>query len=448
MISGWWFVYGMAVSLLLGMAALVGEAALRAAGRPVRWAWATALVGSFLVPMGAWLGLLPRWLPAAPASEPVPPEPVALAVEPSLTGDVVLNLAPVTPAVAEASWMATGPLLVALWLLLTVVLALGLAASLVRLDRLSRRWRDEVVDGVPVRVSKNLGPAVIGLVLSDIVVPEWALGLEQRIRRLMLLHEREHQAAGDTQLTWLGIVCLVLMPWNLPLWWQVRRLRLAVEMDCDARVLRREPDRRAYGALLLEVGRRRSGLGPLAIALAEPPSALERRISLLASYGRRPRIRQAFALGAVAGLLAMASCWLEDPSEPAPPSAAPDLAVEAGGQSGAAVAESAWDNGRAIRVVRTRELPEAEAADTTADHRPSALEPGYSTLFRTATGQLPGPEPAADAADPVDPRPAQLPQDNPIADLPPPAQRVVDVSAAPTFTPMTIRPELQTAAKS
>ena len=32
-------------------------------------------------------------------------------------------------------------------------------------------------------------------------------------------------------------MAVVLMPWNLPLWWQWRRLRFAIEVDCDARVL-------------------------------------------------------------------------------------------------------------------------------------------------------------------------------------------------------------------
>jgi hypothetical protein len=38
----------------------------------------------------------------------------------------------------------------------------------------------------------------------------------------------------------LGVALLVavLVPWNLPVWRQLRRLRLAMEVDCDARVLR------------------------------------------------------------------------------------------------------------------------------------------------------------------------------------------------------------------
>ncbi|UUZ52386.1 hypothetical protein LP419_22985 [Massilia sp. H-1] len=44
-------------------------------------------------------------------------------------------------------------------------------------------------------------------------------------------------AARDPQLLGLALLVLVAMPWNLPMWWQLRRLRHAIEVDCDARVL-------------------------------------------------------------------------------------------------------------------------------------------------------------------------------------------------------------------
>ena len=40
------------------------------------------------------------------------------------------------------------------------------------------------------------------------------------------------------------------MPWNLALWWQLRRLRLAVEMDCDNRVVAALGDPNPYGCFL------------------------------------------------------------------------------------------------------------------------------------------------------------------------------------------------------
>jgi hypothetical protein len=48
-------------------------------------------------------------------------------------------------------------------------------------------------------------------------------------------------------------LALVLMPWNLAMWWQLQRLCLAVEMDCDTRVVSALGDAHAYGNLLLKV---------------------------------------------------------------------------------------------------------------------------------------------------------------------------------------------------
>src|SRR5947199_2497489 len=103
----------------------------------------------------------------------------------------------------------------------------------------------------------------------------------------MLSHEDEHVLAHDPWLRAAGAALLVLAPWNPALWWQVRRLRLAVEMDCDARVLARAGDTPEYAELLLRVGQRRARLPLGAPALGEPVSVLGRRIRLLATDHRR-----------------------------------------------------------------------------------------------------------------------------------------------------------------
>ena len=121
----------------------------------------------------------------------------------------------------------------------------------------------------------------------------------------------------------------MLTPWNPALWWQLRRLRLAVEADCDARVLRRRADVRAYGSVLLEVGRRASrGRLAAAAAFAEPVSTLERRIRIMtAPRVRRPLLRAA-GLGALAAALAVAACEAPAPTQE-PPVAAPQSTVAA-----------------------------------------------------------------------------------------------------------------------
>src|SRR5881628_3003138 len=74
-------------------------------------------------------------------------------------------------------------------------------------------------------------------------------------------------------------IAVALMPWNIALWLQARRLRLAIEMDCDARVLRVHPSPERYGLLMLTIAQRRA-VAPTLFApmLSEPTSQLERRI--------------------------------------------------------------------------------------------------------------------------------------------------------------------------
>jgi hypothetical protein len=110
-------------------------------------------------------------------------------------------------------------------------------------------------------------------------------------RSMMLMHEREHIAAGDSILLLAALLLMVLVPWNGPMWWQVRRLRFALEVDCDARVLRGGAEPRAYGEMLLTVGQHQGRVPHGAMALTEPISQLERRIGAFmegsSRYGKR-----------------------------------------------------------------------------------------------------------------------------------------------------------------
>jgi hypothetical protein len=114
-----------------------------------------------------------------------------------------------------------------------------------------------------------------------------------------------------------GLV-LALVPWNLGLWWQFRRLRLAIELDCDQRVLRRRPDPAAYGRLLLDVGIRATHTVLPVTAFHEPVSSLERRI--LTMTAKRPRGAQWIAAGLVVGGAAALFFACEAPRPTAPSS--------------------------------------------------------------------------------------------------------------------------------
>ena len=42
-----------------------------------------------------------------------------------------------------------------------------------RLRGMRRRWRRTTMDGIPVRLSVNTGPAVVGVWRPEVLVPEW-----------------------------------------------------------------------------------------------------------------------------------------------------------------------------------------------------------------------------------------------------------------------------------
>jgi TonB family protein len=294
-----WFLYSMVVANLLGLAAAAGESALRGSGRPGRWAWVVALIVSLILPVMAWAGLSLRSVPSVPQSVMIPLAPMAL---PQL--ETVVQSAPDFGDALRWVWIAGS--------LATLAFAM-LSWLSVRRER--RGWQPRQVDGVRVMVTRDRGPAVYGLRRAEILLPEWALRLESRVRRLMLLHEGEHARAGDTRLVVIGLGAVAAAPWNLPLWWQLRRLREAIELDCDSRVLRRAPDARRYGALLLEVGRRRSA-PMLGVALAEPVSLLERRIRLITARAKNASLQRVASLGGLAVLLVAVAVCTRDPTAP------------------------------------------------------------------------------------------------------------------------------------
>jgi len=107
----------------------------------------------------------------------------------------------------------------------------------------------------------------------------------------------------------LALALLVAMPWNLPLSWQLRRLRFAIEVDCDARVLRQGHDISQYGETLIAVGARRGRPLALVPAMAGSPSSLEQRIRTMVR--KETRFGWAFAAGLTGIALALAASAAE-----------------------------------------------------------------------------------------------------------------------------------------
>ncbi len=131
--------------------------------------------------------------------------------------------------------------------------ALALATLAMGWMQLRRRLGSAVegeVAGVSVTVSDDVGPAVVGIVHPRIVVPRWLLQQDAETQGIVIAHEREHLRAQDIRVLGGALLVAVLLPWNLPVWWQLRRLRFAMEVDCDARVLRGGQSRSTYSAVL------------------------------------------------------------------------------------------------------------------------------------------------------------------------------------------------------
>lgn len=323
---GFWMLYAVLVGALVSGAALAAEWVLRTYDRPSRGVWLAAMAAAILLPAAAFLfpeALSWRWLPGSDASAVVLlPEAVAQGEVPG-------------PSPSRPWWMAAAALvgrldalLMALWAASALALLGFLGLCWVRLRRERAVWEVRTVEGVRVLLSADRGPAVLGLLRTRIVLPHWALELDGDLRALVVLHEREHVRAGDHRWFALGLLVTAMLPWNPVLWWQLRRLRLAIECDCDRRVLARGVPRDRYGDLLLRAGARRPGRAVGAAALAEPRSFLERRVRAMTRGRVKNRMAKALGAGAAAvGLLALAC------ETPTPPhdEAASDASADASG---------------------------------------------------------------------------------------------------------------------
>lgn len=311
-----------AVTLLLGAAAWAAEHALGHTAAPRRLLWALVVLAT---PSMVGLAL------ARGTTTPVPPPAVsgAAAVTPAaLPAEVQQEAAPRFRVPASLDpWAAGG------WALLSLVLSGILAQGASRLRSERNRWTQGSLEGRQVLLSEARGPAVVGVLHPRVVVPRWVLDMAPPQRELMLRHEEEHRRAGDPRLFAAALGVLVLLPWNLPLWWVVGRLRLALEIDCDRRVLGRAAGVRAYASLLIDIGARGGASHLAALAFAPTRSVLERRIRAMTDSKRPARLRT-LTLGAVATLLVVAACRVDRPAITTPESGdnlmQPSASVEGG----------------------------------------------------------------------------------------------------------------------
>jgi TonB family protein len=301
-------IYLAAVSLAASIAALLADAGLRRLAMATRWLWLGAMVlGPALLGTTAVLRAV-AWRPA-----PVLPTAVPLTIDfPELVFPVS------DPGFAWRAGLERG--LGILWPAASVILLLVLVHAFHRLEREKRGWRARRIRHAAVFISERRGPAVAGLTRGWVVLPRWVLGLPRRELRIVLRHEAEHLRAGDSRLVLAGFVFTALMPWSPFVWWQLRRLRTAVEIDCDRRVLARGGDVGAYGSALLSVAAGTMPGRPLAFAaFSEDARSLKTRIMAMTAMRSRWTRPAGVLLMLVAAAVAIQACGVEAPSTPTAP---------------------------------------------------------------------------------------------------------------------------------
>ena len=318
-----WMLYSAVVSGLIGLAVLAGHHSCRMLRRPVRWVWIGGMTAAVLL-SAAGLVRVKLHEEAEVRQQPV----TALEVESMSNGEtasgvsaLLTTLGAVRRGGAGAAQRmydvvagAGGGSLPFLWAAATLALLATFSLTVLRLRRARRCWQSHCVGDVPVLVSADAGPALVGLLHPAIVIPRWLLGQSPERQRLVVQHEDEHRRARDHLTLALGCTLVCMMPWNIALWWMLRRVRLAVELDCDARVLRRGVSARPYGEVLLEIAGRMSARPFGAPALADTRSHLERRLIAMTGRNRAPHHRHAAVAALAALVLLGTACATELPT--------------------------------------------------------------------------------------------------------------------------------------
>jgi TonB family protein len=463
-----WMVYAVAVGLLLSAAAWLVDRGFARIGLPSRWIWLAAMALTVGLPFGA----IPRATPDESLGDGAPIVGDVLPGAPDLRdedrargrslfawgrtaldwGEHAFASASATMNGALSSGVAAltalapngprfGAWLATLWALGSAVLAGIMCWGPARLRRRALGWPRLRALGRDVRVSPDFGPAAIGIARPEIVLPRWSLALPAPDLSLVLDHEEAHVRARDPMVMAGGVAALVLVPWNPSLWWQIRRLRNAVEVDCDRRVLRKQAGPALYGRILVEIsahGRMDVLLTP---AISGTRSLLERRLDAMRERSKRRELLPTLAGTMTALALIAVACEAMPPLPPDAPAEAPGPDV-AGGDPGAPsptptpVPSPAPDpNPEPTAAPTTTPAPgvavvppDPYPASTTGSGRPPTI-----VLPSPAPRTVPSTSAAGPGLDPLAPQASDGPAAPPVA---PPNPQV------PSFTPYDVQPEV------
>jgi TonB-dependent SusC/RagA subfamily outer membrane receptor len=331
------------VSTLLALAALLLQ---KLAGRalPNRLIWSGALFSSLVLVLVAPLRMTPPsastvteiaaiGTPRAAAPTPAPAlwraalHTWSSNVDRVLTAPVQWSATTIGGALDRAPvavGAAVGAALTAVWPLSTLLVLAAFGVSYRRhRAELSHAERHDI-DGVTVHITEALGPAVIGVRAPRIVVPAWLLERSAHEQRLVITHEQSHIAAHDPLLLLSACIAVALMPWNPIAWFALARLRLAIELDCDRRVLGTGASTRQYGQLLIELSSHvpqfmHGGIARTPLALTSPAfsyhaSHLERRLITMTSRPSQFLRSRRIGSGLLAAVALLAACESQLPT--------------------------------------------------------------------------------------------------------------------------------------
>ncbi|MEQ5839121.1 M56 family metallopeptidase [Paraburkholderia acidicola] len=303
-----WMIYAVSVSAVLSAAALIAEHSARQRRSSSRWFWLLAIVASLVIP-------------AAMTSVSID---VPAGLRPSVPQNVIALHEITSTHLSPAVWIENHDRDSSTfqhvqfhakdaWYVASTLMILVLLITAAHLQWRKRQWTAASVCGIPVYLSTDVGPAVVGLLRPRIVLPVWLLDSPPEQQAAVIAHETSHIDAHDPMLLTIALCLIALMPWNLPLWWQLRRLRCAIEVDCDARVLKAGHKVAVYGETLIAVGERQSRYIGSVAGMSESRSFLERRLKLMLRKPAKRKVLVAVLLGCMSITLAALAAQVSPP---------------------------------------------------------------------------------------------------------------------------------------
>ncbi len=300
-----WMLYTIGVACITALACLAIERAVLSLGMPVRFVWLAGVIVAIGV---TTLSILSRDFAYAGTSS-------INAMSVDAPEQRVVSVAGGVSSIGAPTELID-TFLSGIWLLSSLISAMALIIVAVRTSTATARAARRRIAGTSVLVTENTGPALVGVLHYDIVVPQWVTGLPADQQMLILEHERQHARVFDPALIWISASAIVAFPWNPALWFMLRRLRTAIELDCDRRVLDRYPDAPRYAALLLDVAERAASFPALAAALSESTSQLQRRITTIVDETRP--FRPIAAMGTAAAIFLLFTAAIRFPVQSFP----------------------------------------------------------------------------------------------------------------------------------